>query len=97
MRGCTLKNNTKLSEKIFNGTSTKNVCGWILCESIGIKYSDFIKESDFKIRYNPKIAPYWMFLGENVDNRQISYIVSVDYKLCIDLIPDAMKLGGYKG
>ena len=34
MRGCTLKNNRKLSEKIFNGTSTKNVCGWILCESI---------------------------------------------------------------
>jgi hypothetical protein len=96
MRGCTLKNNTKLSEKIFNGTSTKNVCGWILCESIEIKHSDFIKESDFKIKYNPKIAPFWMFLGENVDNRQISYIVSVDFKLCIDLIPDAMKLGGYK-
>ena len=97
MRGCTLKNNRKLSEKIFNGTSTKNVCGWILCKSIEIRHSDFVKESDFKIRFNPKIAPYWMFMGDDVDNKQLSYIVSVDYKLCIDFIPDAMKLGGYAG
>jgi len=95
MRGCTLKNNRKLSEKIFNGTSTKNVCAWILCENIEIRDSDFVKESDFKIRFNPKIAPYWMFMGDNVDNKQLSYIVSVDYRLCIDFIPDAMKLGGY--
>ena len=97
MRGCTLKNNRKLSEKIFNGTSTKNVCGWILCKSIEIRHSDFIKESDFKIRFNPKIAPFWMFMGDDVDNKELSYIVSVDYKLCIDFIPDAMKLGGYAG
>ena len=97
MRGCTLKNNRKLSEKIFNGTSTKNVCGWILCKSIEIRHSDFIKESDYKIRFNPKIAPFWMFMGDDVDNKQLSYIVSVDYKLCIDFIPDAMKLGGYAG
>ena len=97
MRGCTLKNNRKLSEKIFNGTSTKNVCGWILCKSIEIRHSDFIKESDFKIRFNPKIAPFWMFMGDDVDNKEFSYIVSVDYKLCIDFIPDAMKLGGYAG
>lgn len=97
MRGCTLKNNRKLSEKIFNGTSTKNVCGWILCKSIEIRHSDFIKESDFKIRFNPKIAPFWMFMGDDVDNKELSYIVSIDYKLCIDFIPDAMKLGGYAG
>ena len=97
MRGCTLKNNRKLSEKIFNGTSTKNVCGWILCKSIEIRHSDFIKESDYKIRFNPKIAPFWMFMGDDVDNKELSYIVSVDYKLCIDFIPDAMKLGGYAG
>ena len=96
MMGCTLKNNKKLATKIFNGESTKVVCAWILCDSLEIRHSDFIKESDFKIKYNPKIAPYWMFLGEDIDNRDISYIVSVDYKLCIDLIPDAMGLGGYK-
>ena len=95
MRGCTLKNNRKLSEKIFNGTSTKNVCRWILCESIEIRHSDFIKESDFKIRFNPKIAPHWMFLGKDIDNKEVSYIVSIDYQLCIDFIPHAMKLGGY--
>jgi len=95
MRGCTLKNNRKLSEKIFNGTSTKNVCGWILCRSIEIRHSNFINESDYKVRFNPKIAPHWMFLGKDIDNKQLCYIVSVDYQLCIDFFPDAMKLGGY--
>jgi hypothetical protein len=37
-----------------------------------------------------------MFLGEDIDDRDVSYIVSVDYKLCIDLIPDAARMGGYK-
>ena len=36
-------------------------------------------------------------MGDDVDNKELSYIVSVDYKLCIDFIPDAMKLGGYAG
>jgi hypothetical protein len=93
MRGCTLRNNKKLATKIYNGESTKVVCAWILCNELEIKHSDFIKESDFKIKYNPKLAPHWMFDGDDIDNRNISYIVSVDFKLCIDLIPDAMRLG----
>lgn len=96
MMGCTLKNNKKLATKIFNGESTKVVCAWILCNHLEIRYSDFIKESDFKIKYNPKVAPNWTFLGKDIDNRDISHIVSVDYKLCIDSIPDGMGLGEYK-
>jgi hypothetical protein len=96
MRGCTLRNNKKLATKIFNGESTKVVCAWILCNELEIRHSDFVKESDFKIKYNPKVAPNWTFLGEDIDDRDVSYIVSVDYKLCIDLIPDAARMGGYK-
>ena len=96
MRECTLRNNKKLATKIFNGESTKVVCAWILCDSLEIRHSDFVKESDFKIKYNPKVAPNWTFLGEDIDDRDVSYIVSVDYKLCIDLIPDAARMGGYK-
>jgi hypothetical protein len=96
MRECTLRNNKKLATKIFNGESTKVVCAWILCNELEIRHSDFVKESDFKIKYNPKVAPNWTFLGEDIDDRDVSYIVSVDYKLCIDLIPDAARMGGYK-
>jgi hypothetical protein len=96
MRECTLRNNKKLATKIFNGESTKVVCAWILCNDLEIRHSDFVKESDFKIKYNPKVAPNWTFLGEDIDDRDVSYIVSVDYKLCIDLIPDAARMGGYK-
>jgi hypothetical protein len=96
MRECTLRNNKKMATKIFNGESTKVVCAWILCNELEIRHSDFVKESDFKIKYNPKVAPNWTFLGEDIDDRDVSYIVSVDYKLCIDLIPDAARMGGYK-
>jgi hypothetical protein len=96
MKGCTLRNNKKMATKIFNGESTKVVCAWILCNDLEIRHSDFVKESDFKIKYNPKVAPNWTFLGEDIDDRDVSYIVSVDYKLCIDLIPDAARMGGYK-
>jgi hypothetical protein len=96
MRECTLRNNKKMATKIFNGESTKVVCAWILCNDLEIRHSDFVKESDFKIKYNPKLAPHWTFLGEDIDDRDVSYIVSVDYKLCIDLIPDAARMGGYK-
>lgn len=95
MRGCSLKNNRKLSQKIYEGTSTKNVCAWILCDSIEIRHSDFVKESDYKIKYNPKLAPHWMFIGGDVDNEDVSYIFTIDYRLCIDFIPDGAKLGGY--
>jgi hypothetical protein len=96
MRECTLRNNKKMATKIFNGESTKVVCAWILCNDLEIRHSDFVKESDFKIKYNPKVAPNWTFLGDDIDDRDVSYIVSVDYKLCIDLIPDAARMGGYK-
>jgi hypothetical protein len=96
MRECTLRNNKKMATKIFNGESTKVVCAWILCNDLEIRHSDFVKESDFKIKFNPKVAPNWTFLGEDIDDRDVSYIVSVDYKLCIDLIPDAARMGGYK-
>ena len=95
MKGCTLRNNKKLATKIFNGESTKVVCAWILCDSLEIRHSDFVKESNFKIKYNPKVAPNWTFLGEDIDDRDVSYIVSVDYKLCIDLILDAARMGEY--
>jgi len=95
MRGCSLKNNRKLSQKIYDGTSTKNVCACILCDSIEIKTKNFIKESCFKLKYNPKLAPYWMFMGGDVDNEDVSYIFTIDYRLCIHLDPDGSKLGGY--
>jgi hypothetical protein len=96
MRGCTLRNNKKVATKIYKGESTKVVCAWILCDEIEIRHSDFIKESDYKIKYNPKLAPHWMFLGEDIDDRNVSYIYSVDFKLHIDIDMDVCKLGGYK-
>lgn len=71
MHNCTLKNNRKVAERIHAGEN-KDVCAWILCESITIKHKDLtlnygdipdtptIKtDNSIKLRYNPRIQPYW--------------------------------------
>lgn len=84
MENCQLKNNRKTAEKIFNGMN-KDVCAWIICDSIIIRFElrKFEKVSfDSKLKYNPRIHPYWTDnTGNDVDNKKYDRIVSVDYGL----------------
>jgi hypothetical protein len=66
MHNCILKNNRKVADKIHSGEN-KDVCAWILCESISIlskdikwqPYLEIDKTTSLKLRYNPRVAPYW--------------------------------------
>ena len=81
MHNCQLKNNRKTAEKIFNGMN-KDVCAWILCDSITIKSEGFEKVwFKDKLNYNPRKNPYWVFNGFEADNDKFKKIVSVDYGL----------------
>jgi hypothetical protein len=81
MKGCQLKNNRKTAEKIFNGMN-KDVCAWVICDSITIKHENFNKVwVKDKITYNPRKAPYWVFNGFEADNDMFDEIVSIDYGL----------------
>jgi hypothetical protein len=72
MRGCKLRNHRGVAERIHAGEN-KTVCAWIECEAIAV-YNAVVGEfynldSGKPVRYNPRVAPYWMNgEGENLDN-----------------------------
>jgi hypothetical protein len=79
MKGCQLKNNRKVAEKIFNGEN-KDVCAWVLCDSIEIRFENFEKVwVKDKLSYNPRKQPYWVWNNWDVDNKRIDEIITVDY------------------
>jgi hypothetical protein len=92
IHNCVLKNNRKTAQKIFEGEN-KDVCAWILCESIEINHKEnfsqvacnLIKYSDtvYKLRYNPKVLPYWVTGEDNLDNSEFKTIASSNKELFI--------------
>jgi hypothetical protein len=82
MKGCQLKNNRKTAEKIFNGMN-KDVCAWVLCDSIDIKFDNFEKVwVKDRVRYNPRKFPHWVnYFDNDVDNCQFDKIITIDYGL----------------
>ena len=86
LKGCTLKNNRKTAEKIFNGED-KVVCAWILCEDIQVNYNiiDSIDDlSDNRLSYNPRVNPYWVLGKETpADGFKFNEISSIHNKLFV--------------
>jgi hypothetical protein len=82
MKGCQLKNSRKTAEKIFNGMN-KDVCAWVLCDSIDIKFDNFEKVwVKDRVRYNPRKFPHWVnYFDNDVDNCQFDKIITIDYCL----------------
>jgi len=68
MINCRLRNHKKTAEKIFAGAN-KTVCAWIECEEVIISENKSF-ESSKEIKYNPKVAPYWLENNENADNNK---------------------------
>jgi hypothetical protein len=83
LHNCVLKNNRKMAEKIFNGMN-KNVCAWIICDSITIKRENFNKVwVKDRLTYNPRKQPYWVFNNFEVDNDRFDEITTIDYQLFV--------------
>lgn len=87
MTGCTLKNNKKTAQKIFDGEH-KTVCAWILCDSIDVKFDGFDQydntPQNIRLSYNPKVNPYWVLgKGTPADGFKFTEIGTVDYKLFV--------------
>ena len=65
MFNCVLKNNKKMAQRIFNGEN-KNVCAWILCESIIINIKDYMQfeektEPAYQIKYNLLLLNFFKY------------------------------------
>lgn len=77
LMGCTLKNSRRTAQKIFQGEH-KTVCAWILCESIRVKrFPSFPRDESRRLRYNPKVAPYWTEGEKNVDGEDYLFVHTI--------------------
>jgi len=74
MEGCKLVNQKSAAQKIWGG-SNKTVCAWVKCKSLTIHEK---KPSDIgsKVCYNPRLFPFWMEDGENVDGKEYDSLVT---------------------
>lgn len=85
MKGCLLKNNLKTAISIYKGAH-KSVCAWILCDELIVfpvhKKIHFIdSKKALRVRYNPRINPYWTIRSKNVDGLHIDALHTYDWNL----------------
>ena len=80
MGDCTLKNYKKTAEKIHNGAN-KSVCAWVLCETLELKFDNFITDGTTQIKFNPRVQPNWVVDGEVSDGKKLDSIHSIGYSL----------------
>jgi len=83
LKKCRLRNNPKTANKILLGAN-KSVCAWILCDDVIIKdkLPEDLEEVQ-RLRYNPRVAPYWNFRDVNVDGKEFRLIESRGSELYI--------------
>jgi hypothetical protein len=82
MSNCVLKNNKSTATKIFNGEN-KSVCAWIICDNINVVDKQIIEETNKTISFNPRVVPYWVSDGINVDDKSFSELFTVDTKIYV--------------
>lgn len=90
MFGCQLKNNRKTAEKILRGEH-KTVCAWITCQSVTVQNKElptFKKLKKNRLKYNPKVLPYWNIRENDVDNQLFDIIFSDGRELYVRELKD---------
>lgn len=80
MHDCTLKNYSKVSERIFKGRN-KSVCAWVLCNTIELRHDNFLRDKTTRVKYNPRVQPNWMIDDQVSDNIKLGSVYSIDYSL----------------
>jgi hypothetical protein len=74
MHGCRLKNSPGVAKRIYDGDH-KTPCAWIECESVETRPSE--AASGEVVRYNPRVAPNWIFRGANADGTTFALLKTV--------------------
>lgn len=79
MRGCKLKNQKGMAGRIYGG-EVKSVCAWV-------EFREFELVQDFpvseKLCYNPRVAPFWVHDGGDVDNTSYLVLVTSGRAVCL--------------
>jgi len=79
---CQLKNSKTTAQKIHDGAD-KTVCAWIECSAWHAQSNyamhEYLTDANQVegLEYNPKNKPYWCFLGEDIDNKKFSDLMTL--------------------
>ena len=79
MHGCYLHNSSARAEKINKGEIHKERCAWITCDSFEIVPLADIQGDE--ISYNPKVNPFFVLDGKNVDKHNFDMLVTNGVKI----------------
>ena len=79
---CQLKNARHTAIRIFEGQA-KQVCAWIRCENLVVRKDIFIQDESRRLRYNPRVAPFWREGEKNVDNSFYDHLHTIGSRLYI--------------
>lgn len=65
MRGCRLVNQKGTARRIHAGEN-KTPCAWVECDAVETRPRQAAATGE-PVRYNPRVAPHWIFRGDNAD------------------------------
>lgn len=71
------------AESIYKGKN-KFVCAWVECEDVLV--GSFEVDERTEVSYNPRVVPYWVEDGEDVDLKQYDRLVTNGNKIFRELI-----------
>lgn len=71
MRGCRLVNAPGVAKRIHGGAN-KTPCAWIECESVEVQPARKVRGD--AVRYNPRVAPHWIFHSCNADGLRFAVL-----------------------
>lgn len=73
LRGCRLVNKPATARRICGGEN-KTPCAWVACESVDAAPSR--AASGELVRYNPRVAPNWVYRGGNADGMTFAVLTT---------------------
>lgn len=73
MHGCRLVNSRSTARRIHGGEN-KTPCAWVECDSVQARASK--AEAGEPVRYNPRVAPNWIYRGSNADGMEFAQLAT---------------------
>lgn len=78
LTNCYLRNQKGAAQKIHDGAK-KTVCAWV--EAEGVTIGPLGNPCGEPLEYNPRVAPNWRMMGDNVDGKVVQCVVTSGPKL----------------
>jgi hypothetical protein len=78
LKDAILRNRKKSAEKIHSGAN-KYVCAWVDCSDVLV--GKFEVDEDSEVKYNPRVLPYWVEDGKDVDGKSYDTLITKENKI----------------